>query len=96
MRKRDSQNSNGTRPPKGRHCSSVEDWRGPRRKQLLAPARDGVNQSSSSKGSRVDWGTSNYTVTDNFNDRVPASARELDTIERYLGAEIDRLLRTCK
>jgi len=50
----------------------------------------------SAKGSEANLGTNNPMVTDDFSDCVPVGARELDAIERYLGAEIDRLLRLCK
>lgn len=50
----------------------------------------------SSQGSKADFGTNNPIVTDDFRDLVPVGARELDAIERYLGAEIDEILRLCK
>lgn len=45
---------------------------------------------------RTETGTTNPIVTDDFGDPVPTCDRELDAIERYLGAEIDQLLRLCK
>jgi hypothetical protein len=41
-------------------------------------------------------GRSDPAVTDDLGDPVPTRDRELDAIERYLGAEIDHLLRLCK
>ena len=38
----------------------------------------------------------NLVVTDDLGCPVPTRDRELDAIERYLGAEIDQLLRLCK
>ena len=41
-------------------------------------------------------GAGNPIVTDDLGHPVPTHDRELDAIERYLGAEIDHLLRLCK
>lgn len=45
---------------------------------------------------KVQVGTSDPAVTDDLGHPVPTHDRELDAIERYLGAEIDQLLRLCK
>lgn len=41
-------------------------------------------------------GADNPIVIDDLGYPVPTRDRELDAIERYLGAEIDQLLRLCK
>lgn len=51
------------------------------------------------EGNRVakaEVGTSDPAMTDDLGHPVPTRDRELDAIERYLGADIDHLLRLCK
>lgn len=99
MRKNGSQNSQATTPTRKECRSGVRcDWRTSPRERVVAriPGEHADNHMLSSKGITADFGTNNPIVTDEFSDFVPVGARELDAIERYLGAEIDQLLRLCK
>jgi hypothetical protein len=46
--------------------------------------------------SKAEVGTGDPAVTDDLGHPFPPHDRELDAIERYLGADIDQLLRLCK
>lgn len=99
MRKRGCQTSQATTATDGRRRSNVKRdcLKSPRKR--VAARMCGEHTDShmlSSKGRNADVGTNNPEVTDNFSYRMPVSTRELDAIERYLGVEIDQLLRHCK
>lgn len=99
MRKRGNQTSQATTPTSRGSRSGVEcDWRKSRRERVAARTRGehADSQILLSKVRKTDVGTNNPKVGDDFSYRVPVSARELDAIERYLGEEIDQLLRQRK
>ncbi len=99
MRKSGHQNSQATTPKRGGRRSDVKcDWREAPRERVVADmgGEHADCDMFSTKGSEADLGTNNPMVTDDFSDCVPVGARELDAIERYLGAEINQLLRLCK
>lgn len=99
MRKCSDQKSQATTPTKGSRRGSVKcDWRESSRERVVARTRrkPADRPTLTSTGSWADFGTNNPIAADDFSDPVPVCARELDAIERYLGAEIDQLLRLCK
>ena len=99
MRKNGSQNSQTTRPTRAGHRSGVKcDCRKSPRERVVARicGEHAETHMLSRKGSQADFGTNNPIVTNDFSDLVPVGDRELDAIDRYVGAEIDQLLRLCK
>lgn len=92
MRKNGSQDSRSTTSTTAvRRCSAGCDLQTISRDEQCPSVRVEADRVA-----KVQVGTSDPAVTDDLGHPVPTRDRELDAIERYLGAEIDQLLRLCK
>lgn len=91
MRKNGSQYSRSTTSTTAvRRCSAGCD------PQTLRDEQCACSRVKAERVVAAEIGAGNLIVIDDLGYPVPTRDRELDAIERYLGAEIDQLLRLCK